>query len=298
MAIDATDAITPAFVQERLEGIDNADIKNAKVSQADIVKILSSLKGVMLGITFGREAYGKLKVDFGQDVTPLADIAKPLLLDVLSRRGAMLNEFAQWKTQTKGTTIFFDGPLTESGLTRITSLINLPTQALQAPAASSGPAQAPPPAGGATPAQSPSDPQQLVLETTQNYYKSIDHLMADLKGRKGEAHSIGQIGLWFGSYANRVTKLPILNVDEQMLEYGQYVAQQLRDANMAIKGFGINKRVAEVNADNSAAPFGGVVGQSVSNYYANGSYGRPVGACRGVRLGEPPRRRRSRLRRR
>lgn len=137
MAIDATDAITPAFVQERLEGMDNADIKNAKVSQADIIKILSSLKGVMLGITFGREAFGKMKVDFGQDVTPLADIAKPLLLDVLSRRGAMLNEFAQWKTQTKGTTIFFDGPLTESGLTRITSLINLPTQALHAPAASS-----------------------------------------------------------------------------------------------------------------------------------------------------------------
>ena len=84
MAIDATDAITPAFVQERLEGMDNADIKNSKVSQADIVKILSSLKGVMLGITFGREAFGKIKVDFGQDATPLADIAKPLLLDVLS----------------------------------------------------------------------------------------------------------------------------------------------------------------------------------------------------------------------
>jgi hypothetical protein len=56
-----------------------------------------------------------------------------------------------------------------------------------------------------------------------------------------------------------------------MLPYGQYVAQQLRNASRAIKGYGINTRVAEVHADNSAAPYSGVVGQSSSDYYANGS---------------------------
>ncbi len=69
----------------------------------------------------------------------------------------------------------------------------------------------------------------------------------------------------------KIDHLPILNVDPQMLPYGQYVAQLLRNASRAIKGYGINKRVAEVNADNSAAPYGGVVGQSSSDYYANGS---------------------------
>ena len=39
-----------------------------------------------------------------------------------------------------------------------------------------------------------------------------------------------------------------------MLQYGQYVAQQLRNASMAIKGYGITKRVAEVNADDSVGP--------------------------------------------
>ncbi len=109
-----------------------------------------------------------------------------------------------------------------------------------------------------------------MLETTQQYYKAIDHLLADLKSRKGEERTIGQIGVWFQSYANRVDRLPILNVDEEMLQYGQYVAQQLRNASMAIKGFGINKRVAEVNADSNAAPFGGVLGESASAYYASG----------------------------
>ena len=192
----------------------------------------------------------------------------------------MLNEFAQWKTQTKGTTIFFDRPTHRK---RIDSHHEPHQPADSGAACTSGERRSGTSTGAAgrrcDAGPVPSDPQQLVLETTQNYYKSIDHLMADLKGRKGEARTIGQIGLWFGSYANRVDKLPILNVDEQMLQYGQYVAQQLRNASMAIKGYGINKRVAEVNADSNAAPFGGAVGQSVSNYYANGSYGLPVGTA-------------------
>ena len=121
-----------------------------------------------------------------------------------------------------------------------------------------------------------------MLETTQQYYKAIGHLLADLKSRKGEERTIGQIGVWFQNYANKVDRLPILNVDEEMLQYGQYVAQQLRNASNSIKGFGINKRVAEVNADSNAAPFGGVLGESASAYYASGAasgyYGRPLGA--------------------
>jgi hypothetical protein len=287
LAIDTTDAVAPALVEQRLQETDNAAIKNAKSSPAEIAQIVSSIRGVMLGITFGKEAYGKIKIDFGQDATPLADIAKPLLLEVLAKHGAMIDEVTQWKVQTKGTTVYLDGSLGESGLMRITSLINLPTQALQAPATSGGKTPVPP-AGGAGQTVSPSDPQQLVIETTQNYYKSIEHVMADLRGRKGEARTIGQIGLWFGSYANRVERLPLLNVDTDMLQYGEYVSQQLRNASMSIKGYGINKRVAEVNANNNAAPFGGAVGQAAgmggpsyaSQYggWAYGAYGRAMGS--------------------
>ena len=156
---------------------------------------------------------------------------------------------------------------------------------MHAPATSSGQSAT---AAKTAPAQSPSDPEQVVLETTQQYYKSVDHLLADLKSRKGEERTIGQIGVWFQSYANRVDRLPILNVDEEMLQYGQYVAQQLRNASMAIKGFGINKRVAEVNADSNAAPFGGVLGESASAYYANGALRPTVGSPRCLRLGAPP----------
>jgi hypothetical protein len=59
--------------------------------------------------------------------------------------------------------------------------------------------------------------------------------------------------------------LPIFNVDPQMRQCGHYVAQQLRNASLAIQSYGINPRVAAVKADNSAAPYGGVVGRSSSD---------------------------------
>jgi hypothetical protein len=279
MAIDATNALTPAFVEQRLAATDNPAIKNAKITAQQIAEIVSSLKGLMLGITFGDKPYGKIRVDFGKDATPLTEIAKPLVLTALANHGALIEEMEDWKAQVKGNTIYLDGYLEESGLTRIASLINLPTRALHAPA---GAAQAQSTASASPPGPVASGKEQVVVETTQQYFKAIDHLLNDLRGQKGEARTIGQIGLWFQKYADRVNRLPLLNVDPEMLKYGDYVAQQLRNCSMAIKGYGINKRVAEESADVNARPFGGAIGNMASNYYASGAYtggyyGRPLG---------------------
>lgn len=280
LAIDAANALTPALVEQRLATANEPAITNAKVSPNEIARIVSSLQGLMLGITFGARPYGKIRVDFGEDAAPLADIAKPLVLGALANHGAMIQEMEDWKAEVKGRTIYLDGYLEESGLTRIASLINLPTHAVHAPASATT-SQAPSGTGSA--GTSPADTQTTVAEKTKQYFQSIEHLLADLRSRKGEARTIGQIGVWFSQYADRVDRLPILNIDEEMLKYGQYVEQQLRNCSMAIKGYGINKRVAEENADMNAAPFGGVLGQSASNYYASGAYsggyyGRPLGS--------------------
>ncbi len=271
MAIDATDVVTPGLVQARLEASDSEALNKAKVDVSQVATLVSSLRGMMLGITFGKQPYARLKVDFGQDVTSLAAIAEPLLLTALEHQGAMFDEMAQWKVEVKGKQIFFSGYLQESGLNRLASLINLPTNALHAKAGAA--AQA-----AAANTQSPSDPQQTVLETTQAYFKSVERILGDLKDKKGEGKAISQWGLWFQNYANKIDRLPILNVDEEMLQYGQYTAQQLRNCSMSIKNIGMAKNVAQMNADNTAAPFGGALGASANAYYANGGYGRALGA--------------------
>jgi hypothetical protein len=274
MAIDTTDIMTPGLVEARLAASENEALKKTKLDTKQIAGLVSSLRGIMLGINFGKQPYASLKIDFGQDVSALADIAEPMLLTALENQGAMLDEMANWKVEVKGKQIFFKGYLQESGLTRIASLINLPTNALHAKAGAAQSAAT----NGAADTQSPSDPAKVVLETTQAYYKSIERILGDLKDKKGEAKAISQWGMWFNNYANKVDRLPILNVDDEMLQYGQYMAQQLRNCSMSIKNIGIQKNVAQMNSDNSAAPFNGVLGQSANSYYANGGYGRCLGA--------------------
>jgi hypothetical protein len=266
MALDLTDALTLADVQARIQSSESELLKGDTVDKAALARILASTQGVILGITYGENVTGKIIVDFGIDATPIATAARPLMLEILGNRGVMIDEFASWTASVQGTRLSFAGDLTASGLTRLSSLIELPTQAVfegqKADAAAAKPAQE----------STPAKPQDMA-QATQQYFKSIEHLAADLRGQKGEAKTIGQIGQWFDNYARKVDKLPLLNVDERMLEYGAYVASQLRNASMAIKGVGIRTRVGEVNAVSSGVTNsgGGTVGSF--RYGGYGTYG-------------------------
>jgi hypothetical protein len=244
MALDLTDAIAADDVQAKLEASDDETLLKSKVDKKELAQVLASIKGVMLGITFGERAFGKIKVDFGRDVSIAAPIAKPLLLDVLAERGLHVEEFADWKVSAAGTRISLEGDVTASALTRLSSLIELPTPALTV----------------ASQDQQTSQPNpgsdQPTAEATKEYFQAIEHLFKDLADRKGEAKTIGQKGQWYDNYSRKVDRLPMLNVDEMMLNFGAYVADQFRCASMACKGFGIQKRVAQVNVVNAGVTTG------------------------------------------
>ncbi len=189
----------------------------------------------------------------------------------------MLDELADFEPEVKGNQVFLSGHLTESGLTRLSTLIKLPTAALHV--AAKDPSEQ-------SPSESASDQQAkpTVLESTQQYYDSVQSLLKNLRSRKGEWKTTGQLGQWFENYGRHVDQLPTLNVDKEMLQYGSYISSQLHGASMGIKGINIQKRVATVAAADSTSPYGGVVGdvsgyggQSYANQYggwAYGSYGR------------------------
>jgi hypothetical protein len=155
----------------------------------------------------------------------------------------------------------FSGPLSKDGRRRVFSLIDTPTSALIA-------ADQTPPS---------SEARQLAgqVQATQQYFKKVTSLRDDLRGRSGEAKTIGQYALWLDNDARRIDRLPILDVDSQMLRYGRYVAARMRDASMALKGVGIQSgaRTAQVyqtvtTSYNAYAGYGGG-GYSYYNQWRN-----------------------------
>lgn len=265
MAFDTTGAFSADDVAHRMGS--NMDIYQkilmvSPVEPKELADMLASMKGITLGITFTDQAFGSIKVDFGADITKLEPIARPLLLAVLAHRGAMIEDFNDWKSEVKGTKLILHGKLGSSGVMRLSSLIQLPSNTMASQIAQGKPADS----------DNTQNTPKTMAQSTQDYFKRTESLMKNLRAHKGEAHSFGTIGLWFGNYANHIERIPILNVDKEMLDYGTYLAGQLRNCSLAIKGVGIQQRPAEIAASREAG--GGSITANTYGYAGWGGYGR------------------------
>jgi hypothetical protein len=104
------------------------------------------------------------------------------------------------------------------------SLVDAPPveQAL-APAAESGPRAAP----------------TLQVESSRHHFRSVSGMFNELKRDIRNSKSLSSNSLFFDKYARRIEKLPILNVDGELLEYSAFVAHSLRKASGMVRTMGI-----------------------------------------------------------
>lgn len=246
IALDLENALAPAGIRASLEGMKCLEGKSVdldKLSQA-----LASVRGVTLGITLVERRYGGLKIDFSQDVSMTADFAKPLLLEALASQGAMIDEFNDWTVNVTSNQISLKGVLEPSGLRRILSLLEPPHSPDYVP---------PRPSSG-------TNPDELTAAlASQEYFKTVTTLLDDLKGKRKSDEFVtwGQVGLWFERYAKKIDNLPILNVDNELLDYGVFVADSLRQSETAMKGIGAKSGYRKTQLSNSyATPYYGGYG--------------------------------------
>jgi hypothetical protein len=248
-------------------------LKDRDVDLDQVAEVLASIQGVMLGVSVVDQRSGAIRVDFAQDASVLQEFAKPLLLEVLARRGLMIDEFQEWTAEVRGKTIALRGVFYESGMRRVLSILDAPVSVQQHLASSSE-------------IESSSTDQQLVIATSQSYFKSITTLLDDLDIKRSSDQFVtwGQVGAWFEKYARKIDALPILNVDPELLDFGAYVADSLRDAENAMKGIGVRTsyRETELPTQYNYNVRGGAVGGR-GWYGGGGGYGYAWSAREDVR---------------
>ena len=84
--------------------------------------------------------------------------------------------------------------------------------------------------------------KQLTVLASKQYLTQIDSLVDDLREHKGERKTMGQISVWFGTYARRIDHLSMVNVDPDALQYGKFVADSLRDGQASVTGAAASSR--------------------------------------------------------
>jgi len=218
MALDLEHAVDPGAVRQNLETT-NA-IKGKDVNLDQLAQVMASIRGVTLGILVTTNISGSLRIDFNEDVRIMEDFAKSLILEKLSSFGATVDEFYQWDVRVTENTLFLSGTLSIDGLRRIMMIIDPPTPNLGADGEESG--------------------EAATARKTLEYFDALQTLINDVK--KPDPKRVvgtGEVAIWMDRYARKIDQLPILGVDEQLVDFAAMVAQSLRDMGVQYRGVGI-----------------------------------------------------------
>lgn len=207
LALDTTDAIQPHRVRSRLEQSEFVKANNLQVDQ--LVTLISNLQGVVLQITFTDKAQATAQIDFAVPVTLSESVARGLVLQALQDLQMEIPGTENWECAVSGKAIVLTGDLNESALRRVFSLMEIPTTKFSSLKDSN------------VEEASGDD----MARNSLAYFKSVDALLKDLKQKAGSANSDAY---WIDRYATKIDRLPILHVDDELLEYGEKLSETLR----------------------------------------------------------------------
>jgi len=276
MAIDLENALAESDIRSRVQDNWKDAGLEGKADPLPVIKVLASIRGATLGITLKDRPFGKIKIDFGVDAKPLATIAKPLFLHVLEHRGMTIEEFEDWKYEVKGNQVTLEGHFTSSGLRRIFSAFDRPPGFQTIPE---------------KPAESKLTKEEQTAQSTLAYYKSVQKLLKDLKGRKGSSggtYTTGSIAQWCTNYARKINNLPLLNVDPEMIQYGTATALTLTQVAQALNGGNIQ---GGIDARSSAPVYNTATSTNIYGYgYRGGWLGGgmvPLGSTNSIAVIDP-----------
>jgi hypothetical protein len=251
LAIELEGAFLPQAVG-RFVAANAEALREAKADAQAVTSLLAGIQGVRVGIRIGEKPSGAVAVDFAQPVTIPAALGQHLLLTALAGGGMKIDDFETWTPAVRDSTISLSGSLSLGGLRRLLSVVDSPAASESRPAPAS--------------VSSAADPTSVMLAATLDQYRSVQSLLKDLHEHMQDLKSLSQSVVWFDKYAKKIENLPILNVDEEMLNYSAYVARAVRDCAGAVRTMGIRGGARKAQTFGSTAPY------SVSGY-GFGSYG-------------------------
>ncbi len=261
MALDLEGTLSPDMIKSHI-GDFEAIIGEA--NKNELAKLISGVQGITLGITVSDNTFGAIRVDFDSAPTALAEFGKPLLIEILKRQGAMIDDVADWKPSISGNTLLLQGNLSTDGTRRVMSVLELPRALADSMQLASSPGSDP-------------DAKAQVI-AAQQYYNSVTTLVNDLreKPKKDNMQTFGQAAMWYDRYARKIDNLPILNVDEELLAYGSNIAELFRSAEMSMKGVGMRSSMRRATNNSGSGGYSYSGGGYRAGYGYNGAgYGSP-----------------------
>src|SRR5581483_11817047 len=172
--------------------------------------------------TAGEPLNGNLTVDFDTDTGAIIDFGKRFLIEVLQKTHLYVPDFDSWEPELKARSIGISGPLSYNGLRKFGALIRTP---------------APNPDAGDMASYQSLSPADRAVMASKRYFKTVSSLLTDLKTDK--TRGTKELAGWYDKYADQIDKLPVLDVDPQLIEFSTATTQNLRAMASSLNGISL-----------------------------------------------------------
>ncbi len=267
LALDLADMVDPHILRERLAGF-SLLVNDAKQQEA-VAKLLEQLRGLRATVTVTDRIEAEVAVDFA--ITPgakLSEMVRPLLQEVLSRGGAMIDELDQAKSRVEDKSVILSMPLSDASARQVLSLAFASTSGADLPVE-----------GSAESAELASEAKTLA--TTKNYLTSVNRLVDDLQAKAQKSKDYQKTAVWHETYSKRIDQLSVKDVDADALTYASGVSSKLRALAVSLRGvpLEVNRLANSVTYDVQYTPWAagvnvwGGVGYRPPNYQVNTNQG-------------------------
>jgi hypothetical protein len=222
VASDLGDLFTSRQVRDLLHSAES--LAGKEIDLDAITKVLTSIKGVTFTVAAADRLNGKMKVDFGESPSPLKQVAKALLFEVIEKHGMMLDdEIKNWRVVVEAKAVTLEGRMSTKGLRMLTDLIPFPTETIALNEASSNSGET---ARGS--AGSPST-EESKATTSKKYFQHVSLLVDAMRTDVKNAGSPKLTRKMVDKAALEIDRLPVLNVDEDVIAYGASVSETFRN---------------------------------------------------------------------
>jgi hypothetical protein len=248
IAMDFGDLLTTRLVRERLHRAES--LAGKQVDLDAFTRILTSMKGVTLTVEATDRLHGKIKVDLGESPTPIKNVARVFMLEVLEKNGMLLDEMKEWRLLSEAKAVVLEGRLTTKGLGTLTDLIPFPAQTLDLKGAESK-------ANGASSAStSSSSGKDVKVTASKKYFQHISQLLDDKRTELRGAQKAKFAQMMLNKAALEIDRLPVLNVDEELLAYGAGVSSSLRGMRNLSKNADLDFRYRQAGIQGNSGGYG------------------------------------------
>lgn len=259
LAVDLDNAISPQMAIAWLNTIKS--LETAKIDPKILGARLSTARSVTLTIEVARTIQSTLRIDFQQPVDYASIVAKDVVLALMENYGVLIPDIAAWTATVDGKTIELAGSLTRDSAQRILEIGRAPRLSPQLESLANAPASESL-ADGVPPVVEPT--QNDVLKTSQMYFREVADMIDALK--KQNVNTYASAKIWYDKYANQIEELPILGVDEELLDWGFSVARAFREMATGINYSAKNQTYTVAGRPNGV---GGAYYGGYGYYYAN-----------------------------